>query len=552
MRTYLAVLLLLAFANLTYAQAPPNNGTLLVPNAAIAVGAGSGTVTSVGASFTGGIISIAGGSPPITSSGTFAFTLAGTSGGIPYFDTATSWASSGLLTTNAIMIGGGAGAAPSTTTTGSGVLTAIGAAINATTGLPNVDGAITIGDCLKWGPGVQDFGAACTAAYTAAANGGLTLTGTAFSLGDGSGITYTNPGQILLATGTITTNVPSLSTTVTWNAGGVTFDAPWKLNVTNTASAAASLLEDLQIGGASQFNVGIFGNVVALGNGATSAVAYQYGVTTTGFRLSNNFGGSGQLGLLRGDGTAFAGMSTTLFDVPAAFGIGGSISGANSTITAPVARTFHFGAADANPPLAQTFAVQNAVTGSNIAGVNWTLNGSLPTGSGAGGDIIFQTGFQGVAASTTITFNDSTAGANTCTVNWTSNGFSANQAFTFSGGVAPTGMTAGTTYYVLTPSTNSFTCSATPGGTILAITTNGSGTITGTTATSQQPPIIAMTIKGGTQQINFAQPFQLSSSTTGAGTETFTNSPCSGLTTEQWAPVKIAGQTGTWFIPACQ
>ena len=112
--------------------------------------------------------------------------------------------------------------------------------------------------------------------------------------------------------------------------------------------------------------------------------------------------------------------------------------------------------------------------------------------------MIFQTGFQGVAASATITFSDSAAGANTCTVNWTSNGLSADQAFTFSGGTAPTGSTAGTTYYVLTPGTNSFTCSATPGGTILAITTNGSGTITGQTATAQEPPITAVTIKGGT------------------------------------------------------
>lgn len=42
------------------------------------------------------------------------------------------------------------------------------------------------------------------------------------------------------------------------------------------------------------------------------------------------------------------------------------------------------------------------------------------------------------------------------------------------------------------------------------------------------------------------------SSTTGAGTQTFTNSPCTGLTTERWIPVQITGQTGTWYIPTCQ
>lgn len=40
--------------------------------------------------------------------------IAGTSGGIPYFSSATTMASSGLLALNALMIGGGAGASPST------------------------------------------------------------------------------------------------------------------------------------------------------------------------------------------------------------------------------------------------------------------------------------------------------------------------------------------------------------------------------------------------------------------------------------------------------
>jgi len=69
-------------------------------------GSGSGTVTSV--SWTGGIVSV--GNPTTTP----AFTVAGTSGGIPYFSNGNAWASSGALTANALVIGGGAGAAPST------------------------------------------------------------------------------------------------------------------------------------------------------------------------------------------------------------------------------------------------------------------------------------------------------------------------------------------------------------------------------------------------------------------------------------------------------
>jgi hypothetical protein len=69
-----------------------------------ASGGGSGTVTSVG--WTGGIVSV--GTPTTTP----AFTIAGTSGGIPYFSSGTTWASSAALTANAIVLGGGAGAAP--------------------------------------------------------------------------------------------------------------------------------------------------------------------------------------------------------------------------------------------------------------------------------------------------------------------------------------------------------------------------------------------------------------------------------------------------------
>jgi hypothetical protein len=84
----------------------------------------TGTVTSVAQTFTGGIISVGG--SPITTSGTLALTVAGTSGGIPYFTSASAWASSAALAANALMIGGGAGLAPSTITTGTGVVTALG------------------------------------------------------------------------------------------------------------------------------------------------------------------------------------------------------------------------------------------------------------------------------------------------------------------------------------------------------------------------------------------------------------------------------------------
>tara|TARA_R110000868_G_scaffold243115_2_gene499050 strand:- start:647 stop:2557 length:1911 start_codon:yes stop_codon:yes gene_type:complete len=103
------------------------NGQVLTSNGAGAptwAAAASGTVTSVSQTFTGGIISVSG--SPIISSGTLALTVAGTSGGIPYFSSASTWATSAALAANSLVVGGGAGAAPATVTTGTGVVTALG------------------------------------------------------------------------------------------------------------------------------------------------------------------------------------------------------------------------------------------------------------------------------------------------------------------------------------------------------------------------------------------------------------------------------------------
>lgn len=67
-------------------------------------GKGAGTVTTVG--FTGGLISVAN---PTTAP---ALTVAGTSGGIPYFSGAATWASSAAGVTGAMIAWGGAGNAP--------------------------------------------------------------------------------------------------------------------------------------------------------------------------------------------------------------------------------------------------------------------------------------------------------------------------------------------------------------------------------------------------------------------------------------------------------
>jgi len=97
-------------------------------------GKGSGSVTSVALSVpASSLFSVAG--SPVTSSGTLAISTAGTSGGIPYFDTASTMNTSAALSAHAVVLGGGAGAAPYVVTglgTSGQVLTSNGAAADPT------------------------------------------------------------------------------------------------------------------------------------------------------------------------------------------------------------------------------------------------------------------------------------------------------------------------------------------------------------------------------------------------------------------------------------
>lgn len=85
-----------------------NSGTFLRGDGACTATA-AGTVTSVSIAAPA-IFTVSG--SPVTTTGTLTLTAAGTSGGVPYFSSATALASSAALTNHAITLGGGAGAAP--------------------------------------------------------------------------------------------------------------------------------------------------------------------------------------------------------------------------------------------------------------------------------------------------------------------------------------------------------------------------------------------------------------------------------------------------------
>ena len=201
----------------------------------------TGTVTSVG--WTGGIVSV--GSQTTTP----AFTIAGTSGGLPYFSSGTAWASSGVLAANALVIGGGAATAPSTTTTGTGVITALG------TNTGTVGSFVVNGGAL----GTPSGGTVTNLTGTASIN----INGTV--------------GATTATTGAFTTISASGAITSTVATGTAPFTVASTTQVANLQAATAGSAATLTTSRA------IYGNNFNGSADLTEIIASTYGGTVNGF-----------------------------------------------------------------------------------------------------------------------------------------------------------------------------------------------------------------------------------------------------------------------------
>jgi len=207
---------------------------------------------------------------------------------------------------------------------------------------------------------------------------------------------------LTLTGATQTTAVPVLNATQTWNNVATTFTGI-KLNVTDTTSAAASLLMDLQVGNTSLFNVSKTGAVVgktAFCSGSSNPdIAFG---SRTSFTHANAFNliiseyTNSSISFFVNSTTKSYMMRGLEFIFSATGNISWSDGNADSAtrdlkLTRKAAASLQLGAADAAAPVAQTIGPQSVVAGtSNTAGQNFTVRGSQGTGTGVGGDIIFQ------------------------------------------------------------------------------------------------------------------------------------------------------------------
>lgn len=335
------------------------------------VNSSSVAVVSVGQTFTGGLISVSG--SPVTSSGTLALTVAGTSGGIPYFDSASSWASSGVLSANNLVVGGGAGAAPSTVATGAGVLSALSNAAGGANGFALLDGAGVL-PTAQGGVGGTVNSAWTTILGTAPGTGVGTALG--LSMGAANGFAALNGSGVLpIAQGgtNASTAVAAANNILPAQSGPagkvLTSDGAGNLSWTSVGGAGVTSVDvsggttGLTTSGGPVTGSGTItiAGTLAVASGGTGSATQQAAINTLAGAVT-----SGQY--LRGNGTNVVMSSIQASDVPT---LNQNTTGTASNVTG-------------------TVAIANGGTGATTAVA--AANNLLPSQVGQGGNYLTTNG----------------------------------------------------------------------------------------------------------------------------------------------------------------
>ena len=196
----------------------------------------------------------------------------GTSGGVPYYSATGTIASSAALTLNAIVLGGGpSGAAPATTATGIGVVTAIGNAVNQTSGLVTQTATLTASALLIGG------GVSTGIASTTTGTGVVTALGV--NVGS-AGAVVVNGGALGTPSSGALTNCtfPTLNQNTTGTAAGLSTTLAVASGGTGLTAGTSGGVLYYSAAGTLASSAALTLNAIVLGGGAGAAPV----TTTTG------------------------------------------------------------------------------------------------------------------------------------------------------------------------------------------------------------------------------------------------------------------------------
>lgn len=220
-----------------------------------------------------------------------------------------------------------------------------------------------------------------------------------------------SPGKGTGAGGSIifqTAPAGSTGTAVNAPVTALTIDSTGRVTVvagiTNSGNGAASVSNSLWngtvfTGGSTTTN---FPAMFVQPSGTTAVTSWSTSGTGLGMNLASGFAGNFLDFHVAGGGSLFSVSSAGSVVASGSANFGSTIQAGSTSnfqwasrgqISSPATGAVQLGSTDAAVAVAQTLRVQSVVAGTAAAnGANWTLIGSLPTGTGTSGDIIIQTG----------------------------------------------------------------------------------------------------------------------------------------------------------------
>lgn len=307
--------------------------------------------------------------------------------------------------------------------------------LTSATGLPISTGVSGLGTGIATALAVNTGSAGAPVLFNGAGGTPSSLVGTNIT-GTASGLTAGNVTTNANLTGVITSvgNATSIASQTGTGTTFVTSVAPTISGITNSGNGAASVSNSLWTGtvftgGTATTN---FPAMFVQPTGTTAVTTWSTSGTGLGMNLASGFSGnfldfhvagaasiaslSGagwlKIGYGTGSGQMTIGSANSNYGLDyssqatgqlllgplGVYAIGssggqGGPGGADTFLSRKAAAAWQYGGPDAAAPVAQIIRAQSVVAGTAAAnGANWTIIGSLPTGTGTSGDIIIQTG----------------------------------------------------------------------------------------------------------------------------------------------------------------